>query len=61
MDAGDVLILTRREISRLMPLADVMSAVEEGFRALALGKSIAPLPMHIPVSTTAQSMAGAGR
>jgi ornithine cyclodeaminase/alanine dehydrogenase-like protein (mu-crystallin family) len=50
MDAGDVLILTRREIARLMPLAEAISAVEEGFRALALGKATAPQPMHIPAS-----------
>ena len=49
MHANDtVLILTRRDIARLMPLADAISAVEEGFRAVALGEATAPLPMHIP-------------
>lgn len=44
----DALIITRRDIRRLMGPADFLEAVELGFRASAMGKASAPQPMHLP-------------
>lgn len=44
------LIITRRDIRRVMQPSDYLEAVELGFRAGAMGKASAPQPMHIPVA-----------
>lgn len=46
----DALIINRRDIRRLMHPTDFLDAVELGFRAAAMGKASAPLPMHLPVT-----------
>jgi ornithine cyclodeaminase/alanine dehydrogenase-like protein (mu-crystallin family) len=46
----DALIITRRDIRRVMQPSDYLDAVELGFRAGAMGKAGAPHPMHIPVA-----------
>ena len=37
------LLLTRSEVERLLPLADCVEAVEDGFRALADGRALGPV------------------
>ena len=46
----DTLIITRRDIRRVMQPSDYLEAVELGFRAGAMGKASAPHPMHIPMA-----------
>lgn len=46
----ETLIITRRDIRRVMQPSDYLEAVELGFRAGAMGKADAPHPMHIPVA-----------
>ena len=46
----ETLIITRRDIRRVMQPSDYLEAVELGFRAGAMGKADAPYPMHIPVA-----------
>jgi alanine dehydrogenase len=46
----DTLIITRRDIRRVMQPSDYLEAIELGFRAGAMGKADAPHPMHIPVT-----------
>jgi alanine dehydrogenase len=46
----DALILTRRDIRRVMQPSDYLEAVEMGFRAGAMGKANSPHPMHLPVA-----------
>jgi ornithine cyclodeaminase/alanine dehydrogenase-like protein (mu-crystallin family) len=46
--APPVLILTRAEIAALMDIGGYIEAVEDGFRADATGRALAPPPMHIP-------------
>lgn len=46
----DALIITRRDIRRVMQPSDYLAAVELGFRAGAMGKAGAPQPMHLPVA-----------
>lgn len=45
----DTLIVTRRDIMRLMTSADYLAAAEQAFRAAMLGKANAPHPMHLPM------------
>ena len=45
----DALIITRRDIVRVMSSADFLSAAEQAFRATASGKAYSPPPMHLPV------------
>ena len=45
--ALETLILSRREVARLMALSDWREAVEAGFRALADGRATAPAPMSL--------------
>ena len=46
----DPLIITRRDIRRLMSPADYLDAVEVAFQAAAMGKASSPMPMHLPVT-----------
>ena len=46
----DALIVTRRDIRRLMGSADYLEAVELAFRAAEVGKASSPMPMHLPVA-----------
>jgi ornithine cyclodeaminase/alanine dehydrogenase-like protein (mu-crystallin family) len=46
----DALIVTRRDIRRVMLPSDYLEAVELGFRAGAMGKANSPHPMHLPVA-----------
>jgi len=39
---GETLVLTRRDVSRLLPMADCVEAVERAFRRHAAGASIPP-------------------
>jgi ornithine cyclodeaminase/alanine dehydrogenase-like protein (mu-crystallin family) len=48
--APNTLIITRRDVRRVMQPADYLEAVEMGFRAGAMGKADAPRPMHIPMA-----------
>ena len=43
----DTLIITRRDIQRLMGPSDFLDAVDLGFRAGAMGKAKAPHPLHL--------------
>jgi alanine dehydrogenase len=45
----DSLIITRRDIRRVMKPADYLAAVEQAFRAAASGKAYSPHPMHLPM------------
>ncbi|HVF36386.1 MAG TPA: ornithine cyclodeaminase family protein [Sphingomicrobium sp.] len=45
----DALIITRRDIQRVMAPADYLAAVERAFRAAELGKAHSPHPMHLPM------------
>ena len=45
----DVLIIPRCEIVKAMAPGDYLAAVEEAFRAAAIGKASAPPPMHLPM------------
>jgi ornithine cyclodeaminase/alanine dehydrogenase-like protein (mu-crystallin family) len=45
----DTLIVTRRDIMRLVTSADYLAAAEQAFRAAMLGKANAPHPMHLPM------------
>lgn len=50
MSAGlKALIITRRDIARVMTPADYLGAVEQALRAAAKGKASAPHPMHLPM------------
>ena len=42
------LIITRRDIVRVMSSADFLNAVEQAFRAAAVGNAHSPHPMHLP-------------
>lgn len=46
----ETLVITRRDIKRVMQPSDYLEAVELGFSAGAMGKADAPHPMHIPVA-----------
>lgn len=46
----NALIITRRDIRRLLGPADFLEAVELGFQAAAMGKASSPLPMHVPMA-----------
>ena len=46
----DPLIITRRDIRRLMSPADYLDAVELAFQAAAMGKASSPMPMHLPMA-----------
>lgn len=48
-NAHDTLVITRRDIRRLMRPSDFHDAVELGFHAGAMGKACSPHPMHLPV------------
>jgi ornithine cyclodeaminase/alanine dehydrogenase-like protein (mu-crystallin family) len=43
------LVITRRDIARVMKPADYLAAVEQAFRAAATGMAYAPHPMHLKV------------
>ena len=45
---SDALIITRRDIVRVMKPADYLDAAEQAFRALAVGKAYSPNPVHLP-------------
>ncbi len=45
----NALIITRRDIMRVMSSADFLSAVGQAFRTAAVGKPYSPHPMHLPV------------
>lgn len=47
---SDALIITRRDIVRVMTPADYLEAVELGFRAAASGTASSPMPMHVPAT-----------
>jgi ornithine cyclodeaminase/alanine dehydrogenase-like protein (mu-crystallin family) len=49
-NAPDALIITRRDIRRVMQPSDFLDAVDLGFRAGAIGKASSPHPMHLPVA-----------
>lgn len=42
------LIITRRDIIQVMSPADFLDAVEQAFRAAAMGNAYSPHPMHLP-------------
>jgi len=46
---SEALIITRRDIRRVMRPADFLDAVEQAFRAAAMGKTHSPHPMHLPM------------
>lgn len=46
----ETLIITRGDIARVMAPRDFLNAVDQAFRAAALGKAHSPQPMHIPMS-----------
>jgi alanine dehydrogenase len=46
---GEMLIITRADIKRVMKPADYQHAVEQAFSAAAMGKASSPLPMHLPM------------
>ena len=43
------MVLTRRDISRVMKPVDYLEAVEQAFLAAATGKAHSPQPMHLPM------------
>ena len=45
----DVLIITRRDIMRVMTPSDYLEAVDQAFRAAAIGRASSPQPMHLPM------------
>ena len=55
----DALIITRRDIQRVMSSADYLEAVELGFRAAAMGKASSPMPMEVPAMRGAFHAKGA--
>lgn len=57
---GEVLLITRRDIRRLMSPADFLQAVELGFRAAAMGKASSPPPMHLAMTDGGFHVKGAG-
>lgn len=46
----EVLIITRRDIVRVMTPADFLEAMDQAFRAVATGKASAPHPWHLPMT-----------
>lgn len=46
----EALIITRRDVRRVMSPADYLAAVELGFRAAAMGKASSPMPMHLSMT-----------
>lgn len=56
----DALIITRRDIQRLMSPGDFLEAVEIGFRAAAMGKASSPMPMEVPAVRGVFHAKGAG-
>jgi ornithine cyclodeaminase/alanine dehydrogenase-like protein (mu-crystallin family) len=44
------LIITRRDIARVMKPADYVDAVEKAFIAVVTGKAFSPHPMHLPAA-----------
>jgi ornithine cyclodeaminase/alanine dehydrogenase-like protein (mu-crystallin family) len=59
MTVSDALIITRRDIQRVMKPADYLAAVERAFRAAATGKASSPQPMHLPMRRGAFHAKGA--
>ena len=57
--ARRALIITRRDIMRVMNPEDFLGAVELGFRAGAMGKANSPQPMHLPATRGAFHAKGA--
>ncbi|HKX92610.1 MAG TPA: ornithine cyclodeaminase family protein [Sphingomicrobium sp.] len=46
----EALIITRRDIARIMTPADYRNAAEQAFAAVAAGKAGTPSPMHLPMT-----------
>jgi len=46
---SEAMVITRRDIMRVMRPADFLDAVEQAFRAAAMGKAHSPYPMHLPM------------
>lgn len=44
-----MLILTENDLRQVLNMADVISAVEDGFRALARGDAVAPSRLHLAI------------
>lgn len=55
----NALILTRKDIRRMMTPADYLGAVELAFRAAATGKASSPMPLHLQLSEGAFHAKGA--
>ncbi len=53
------LALSRFAVRRLMSLADYLTAVQAGFRALAEQSALAPAPLHLPAAAGAFHAKGA--
>lgn len=49
-DPPDALVITRRDIRRVMTPGDYLVAVEQAFRAAAQGKAHSPYPMDLPMA-----------
>lgn len=47
----ETLILTRGDIAGLMTPGDYLDGVEQGFRALGIGRTISPSPLHLVLPT----------
>lgn len=56
----DTLIVTRRDVRRLMNPADFLDAVELAFQAAAMGKARSPMPMHLAMTRGGFHAKGAG-
>jgi ornithine cyclodeaminase/alanine dehydrogenase-like protein (mu-crystallin family) len=50
MTSPDALIITRKDVRRVMRPADYLAAVERAFSAAATGKASSPMPMHLPMA-----------
>ncbi|HEU0310417.1 MAG TPA: hypothetical protein VFR36_04265, partial [Sphingomicrobium sp.] len=46
----EALIITGRDIRRVMKPSDYLAAVDLAFRAAAMGKARSPMPMHLPMT-----------
>lgn len=48
--APSTLILTRADVAGLMTHADYLASAQDAFTAQAMGRTLSPLPMHIPAA-----------
>jgi ornithine cyclodeaminase/alanine dehydrogenase-like protein (mu-crystallin family) len=46
---NEIILLSRRDIESLMPFAEYVAAIANGFRLHAEGQAATPAPLHIPV------------